>query len=93
MDLEDTLRERGSRYGAFDENAPIAQAFKDLIRKYPGWHGFAPDLKEAWDMAFSKLSRALIGDSEYPDNAHDIAGYFELVAKRQEKDEMQPPRT
>jgi hypothetical protein len=80
MSLDETLKERGSRYGEFRDNAEIAQAFKDVARKCAGWQKLSPAQRECIDMIFAKLSRVFTGDPKYPDNFVDIAGYAQLVA-------------
>ena len=81
-DLSATLQERGSRYGAFADNALIAQNLKGIIRQYTG--GFQADQKEALEMIAHKIGRILAGDPNYADSWIDIAGYAKLVADRLE---------
>lgn len=81
MTLDTTLKERGTRYGKFKDNAEIAQALKNTISKYRK-RPLAPDQHEALDMICAKVSRILTGDPDYADNWVDIAGYAQLVANR-----------
>ncbi len=78
MNIEDTLKERGERYGEFADYATIA----DKIKEAMDWHD-NPNLKpihtEALSMIASKIARILCGDPDYKDNWHDIAGYAALV--------------
>lgn len=83
--VNDTLTERGSRYGKFRNNAETAQALKDVVRS----HLFNYDDKdldsdqmEALDMICHKIARIINGDPDYVDNWVDIAGYATLVADR-----------
>jgi hypothetical protein len=81
-DLDNTLEERGTRYGELIDNGGVAQALKKVFRAAPNWSRLAADQQEALDQIASKVSRALTGDPEYSDNWHDIAGYATLVDER-----------
>jgi hypothetical protein len=80
--LEQTLTERGNRYGAFDTHANITQALKQTMIDHRTWGGLAPDQKEALEMIVHKIGRILNGDPNYDDSWIDIAGYAKLVADR-----------
>lgn len=93
--LDDTLNERGARYGKFTRHAMITQALKELMRgcrptQFPKadaemaekFDSLAPDQKEALDMIAHKIGRILNGDPNYADSWIDIAGYAQLVADR-----------
>lgn len=82
MAINDTLDERGKRYGLFIDQATINRALKDVYFQSPGWYKMAPDQQEALDMIASKIGRILNGDPDYADSWHDIAGYATLVEKR-----------
>lgn len=87
-DLTATLAERGSRYGAFDKHANIAQALQTVMRGTDsietGWAYLAPDMQQALTVIADKIARILNGDPAYIDNWHDIQGYARLVEKRLE---------
>lgn len=82
--VEQTLNERGSRYGRFAGHAEITQALKNVIhaelckRKKV----LADDQQEALDMICHKIGRIINGDPDYADSWHDIAGYASLVDSR-----------
>ena len=80
--IDDTLTERGKRYGVFKDQAAIAQSIKRALEQTPNWKTLADDQREALQHIAYKLSRILNGDPDYDDNWHDIAGYAQLVAKR-----------
>jgi hypothetical protein len=83
-DLNDTLQERGQRYGNFTGHARITQELKCAIRfslEAREKH-LAPDQREALDMICHKIGRIINGDPDYADSWHDIAGYAQLVADR-----------
>jgi hypothetical protein len=86
-DINATLAERGSRYGAFDGHARISQDLKAVMHERSGWDNLKPDQREALEMIQHKVARILNGDPSYADNWIDIAGYATLVANRLEKSE------
>ena len=82
MSIEDTLAERGARYGAFIDHARICQALKDVMTGTPGWGRLDPDMKQALEVVQDKIARILNGDPKYLDNWHDMQGYPKLVEDR-----------
>lgn len=82
MDIEETLKERGGRYGPLTGHACITQGIKDVMRGQSGWARLEPDQKEALEMVAHKIGRILNGDPNFHDSWHDIVGYVKLVADR-----------
>lgn len=82
MNLEQTLADRGSRYGKFTDHAAITQYLKTGMKLFPGWNVLLTDQKEALEMIAHKIGRILSGDPNYADSWHDIAGYAKLVDDR-----------
>lgn len=80
--IENTLEARGSRYGAFKDQAEVAQTIKKAFQTGRNWDKLAPDSKEALETIATKISRILHGDPEYADSWHDIVGYAKLVDDR-----------
>lgn len=81
--VNDTLQERGSRYGDFTDHARIAQQLQDVMRSHQfGWAGLDPVKRQALSVIADKIARILNGDPEYGDNWHDIQGYARLVEER-----------
>lgn len=80
--IEDTLKERGNRYGEFKEHARITQNLKACMVDSPNWSKLEPDMLEALEMTAHKIGRILNGDPLYHDSWHDINGYIKLVADR-----------
>jgi hypothetical protein len=80
--IQDTLAERGSRYGKFIDHATICQNLKDVVYVAPNYGRLAADQKQAIDVIFDKIARVLNGDPNYVDNWHDIQGYAKLVEDR-----------
>lgn len=78
--IDQTLAERGRRYGEFDEHARITQNIKRAMIDSPNWAKLSDDKKEALDMVAHKIGRILNGDPEYHDSWHDLVGYAKLVA-------------
>ena len=82
QDIDETLNERGARYGTFKNHAEISQLIKGLLWSRPNWHGLEPDQREALEMIAHKIARIINGDPNYADSWVDIAGYAKLVANR-----------
>jgi len=90
--LEETLAERGSRYGDFTNHARIAQALQGVMRSAANpfgsdidsreWNRLSDVQKQALTVMADKIARILNGDPNYVDNWHDIAGYAKLVEDR-----------
>lgn len=81
-EINDTLNERGSRYGTFRDHAIISQSLQAVMHETRGWQRLAPDQREALEMIQHKVARILNGDPDYADSWHDIAGYAALVERR-----------
>lgn len=89
--VDETLKERGSRYGKFKDHAEITQ---DLMNRSQVFlrnrHGTVLEEKltqsqlEALHMIYHKIGRILNGDPNYADSWIDIAGYAMLVANELE---------
>lgn len=87
MDIQTTLKERGSRYGEFTDHARVTQSIKQAMANSPNGaerNGLADDQAECLEMIAHKIGRILCGDPDYHDSWHDIAGYATLVAQRLE---------
>lgn len=95
--IEDTLKQRGGRYGDFKEQSVIAMGLKNTLRyEYsddlltltvrPGWARLEPYQQNALDMICDKMARAINGDPTYLDNYRDIAGYSQLIIDRLTKE-------
>jgi hypothetical protein len=82
MSLENTLQERGARYGDFKDHADIAQDIQDAMRAAPGWAKLDKMHRQALTVIADKIARILNGDPNYADNWHDIQGYARLVEER-----------
>lgn len=81
MNIEQTLTERGARYGDFAKHACIAQGLKAMMWQEEGWARLTPAMCQALEVIQDKIARILNGDPTYADNWHDIQGYAQLVEK------------
>jgi len=84
--IEQTLQQRGDRYGVFKEHARISQNIKQAMSDSPNWNGLTCDKREALEMVAHKIARILNGDPEYDDSWVDIEGYTHLVSMDLQKD-------
>lgn len=92
MSVENTLAERGSRYGDFTDHAELAQELQDVMRGFrkPGpqgqivnpWAKLDSVKRQALTVIADKIARILSGDPNYTDNWHDIQGYAKLAEDR-----------
>ena len=85
--IDATLAERGTRYGAFTGHARITQDMKRAMVASPKWAELRDDQKEALEMAVHKIGRILNGDPDYVDSWTDIIGYTRLIEARLLADE------
>jgi hypothetical protein len=85
--INETLAQRGSRYGSFADQGRIEQNIKRAMHDSPNWASLHDDSKSALEMIATKISRILKGDPEYDDSWRDIAGYATLIVQRLERNE------
>ncbi len=80
--VEETLSERGDRYGQFYDHSILAQRLQDCIREHnngEGWNRLPAIMRQALTVDCDKTARILNGDPFYVDNWHDKQGYAKLV--------------
>lgn len=79
--VDNTLAERGSRYGSFSGQAEVTMGLKLVIRTALARRAktLPANQQEALDMICNKIGRIINGDNNYSDSWHDIAGYAKLV--------------
>jgi hypothetical protein len=82
-DIDDTLKQRGEKYGKFAKHAEVSQDLKFTINIHLKRRGklLKADQQEALDMICHKIARIINGDENYDDNWVDVAGYATLIAK------------
>lgn len=76
--IEETLAERGTRYGQFSNHAEVTQTLKRAMQATPKYDRLSDAHKEALEMIQHKVGRILNGDPNYQDSWHDIQGYARL---------------
>ncbi len=79
--IDNTLEERGQRYGDFKSHADITQGIKAVMQDGVQWRNLSDDKKEALEMIAHKIGRILNGDPNFHDSWHDIIGYARLIEK------------
>lgn len=90
-DVDETLVERGKRYGKFTGHAKVSQEIQEIMKRGHGpddvntWFKLEDDQKEALQMIAHKIGRIINGDPFYADSWVDIAGYAKLVSDRLEE--------
>lgn len=83
MSIDETLEQRGNRYGTFEEHSKLSQELFSSIHM----HALMNDKtlshvhREALTMICHKMARIVNGDPNYDDSWRDIAGYATLVEK------------
>ncbi len=77
--MNPVVKERGSRYGSFYDNARITQECENVFKSAPSYHKASDVQKEALHMIIQKMSRCFCGDTTYEDNWVDVVGYAENV--------------
>jgi len=73
--ISTTLKERGGRYGSFEDNAVVSQNLMAVIQTAPNYDKLSDMHVEIYHMIFHKIARSVCGDPFYIDNIHDIVGY------------------
>ena len=82
VSIDETLQQRGARYGSFKNHAAISQELQRIFREgctKSGNTTLDPFLVESVNMICHKLARIANGDPYYDDSWRDIAGYAQLV--------------
>jgi hypothetical protein len=90
LSIDETLKERASRYGVFELHADVTQKLKStmwLFKNGSAFDNLSADQKEALEMIQHKIGRVLNGDPNYIDSWVDIEGYARLVSERIRRDQ------
>lgn len=89
-DIQETLNDRGQKYGPYDVNAMTTQAMMDIAMSGNNADQLENHHKETLHMIFHKISRCVNGDVMLPDNFRDIGGYagleLEILISKQESE-------
>lgn len=78
-DVKEILKQRGTTYGSFEENAIVAKQLKAVLHEAVGWEEMEPHKQEALEHICTKISRIVTGNSNYADNWADVQGYAALI--------------
>jgi hypothetical protein len=89
MNVKQTLNNRASSYGSFEDNAKITQGLIEILQSAPNYYRLGQIHKESVHMICHKLARMVCGDVNYSDNPRDIAGYATLLMEYLEKKEKE----
>lgn len=76
--IEQTLAQRQSQYGCFEDVAFVTQGMIELMRKC-NYDKMPASHQMALSMIASKMARIVNGDFNHKDSWHDIGGYAKLV--------------
>jgi len=85
ISVDDTLIERGNRYGEFSAHAQLSYTLRTDIENHMALYNSVQFdnlpfyMQEALILICHKLARIANGDPFYIDNFTDIAGYSQLV--------------
>ncbi len=82
MSVQQTLNERQSTHGDFEDVARAAQMLKTVIQNQPGWKNLNAMQRESMDMIACKMARILAGNPNFKDHYVDIQGYAKLIEDR-----------
>ena len=81
--VDETLKQRGNRYGTFSNHAKLSQnlqsVFTNHVKQCNQQAEFTDSQREALAMIFHKLARIGNGDPHYDDSWRDICGYSQLI--------------
>jgi len=80
--IDAILKERGSNYGDFTNQAVISQGLENYMRSFDGWELLSAHQKEGLKIIVHKIARILNGNPNFKDSWTDIAGYAKLCADR-----------
>lgn len=92
--INDTLEERGEKYGDWKNHAQISQDIQNaIIRGWlkrddeRDWSEVPAYMSESLTMIAQKIGRIINGDPYYEDSWQDIAGYATLVVNQLKKEQ------
>jgi hypothetical protein len=78
-ETNNTLNERGARYGKFKDVASTTQQLMSIVECGTNYEHLNAEQKTSLFMICNKMARIVNGDPSYTDNWHDISGYATLV--------------
>jgi hypothetical protein len=81
MSINETLNERGERYGNYSDVAGTTQQLMSIVECGANYEHLNAEQKTSLFMICNKIARAVNGDPQYFDNYRDIAGYATLAER------------
>ena len=81
MSINETLNERGERYGNHSDVAGTTQQLMSIVECGANYEHLNAEQKTSLFMICNKIARAVNGDPQYFDNYRDIAGYATLAER------------
>ena len=88
--IDAILKERGNRYGNYQDFSETSQTLKEFVRTLSGWDRLKSYQKESIDMILHKMARIINGDPDYVDSWRDMEGYAKLVVDILERRQNRP---
>ena len=79
MSINETLEQRGERYGKFKDVAATTQQLMSIVECGANYEHLNAEQKTSLFMICNKIARAVNGDPNYIENWHDISGYSTLI--------------
>lgn len=80
-DVNETIKQRFSVHGDYTTAATFKDRLISQCSELPNWKKLGPDGRETVRMIVEKLGRIMLGDCDFPDHWHDIAGYATLMER------------
>ena len=80
-EIDNTLNERGERYGNYSDVASTTQQLMAIVECGANYEHLNAEQKTSLFMICNKIARAVNGDHQYFDNYRDIAGYATLAER------------
>ena len=80
-EIDNTLNERGERYGSYSDVAGTTQQLLSIVESGANYEHLNAEQKTSLFMICNKIARAVNGDPQYFDNWRDIAGYATLAER------------
>ena len=80
-EIDNTLNERGRRYGSYSDVAGTTQQLIAIVERGANYEHLNAEQKTSLFMICNKIARAVNGDPQYFDNWRDIAGYATLAER------------
>jgi hypothetical protein len=81
MNLDDSLRDRATANGSFEDMAQLSQALKFALRRGRNWEALPMEGKEALEQIATHIARILSGDSTDPAHWNEIAAAARIRGK------------